>query len=252
MIEERFASFDSSGWLPAYAWWPPTDEFAVTVVLSTHASTVEEEGRYAVTIRAYDGARDPVWEHDAGEISPGQYGSVSLNDLGLPGPNGPHGGILEVHTVRTDAAPDDRSMLWQWIDAEGIGGGGFLIPCSYLRGAGKFIRRDDLQVAPGVVAGPDLDTDIVLLNPHPTPAAVRLVLAGPDGLSADASYEIPPWSTWRDVLTKAVPRSRRLLAPSDGIGSLAIYSPHKIMPFFGTRGARQPVSAMDHTAPIFG
>jgi hypothetical protein len=43
---------------------------------------------------------------------------------------------------------------------------------------------------------------------------------------------------------------RRLLEPS-GVGGLAVYSSHKVLPFYGFRQNGGPVTSMDHSAPIF-
>jgi hypothetical protein len=64
-------------------------------------------------------------------------------------------------------------------------------------------------------------------------------------------FTIEPWSAWRSPLSDALPRVRRMLGEDGGIGSAAVYSSHKVLPYFGFRGAGMPLSCMDHSAPIF-
>ena len=58
-------------------------------------------------------------------------------------------------------------------------------------------------------------------------------------------------SAWRGSLSNELPRVRQLLAQDGGIGSLAVYSSHKLLPYFGFRRPGQPLVSMDHSAPIF-
>ena len=52
-------------------------------------------------------------------------------------------------------------------------------------------------------------------------------------------------------LSNELPRVRRMLAEDGGVGSAAVYSSHKLLPYFGFRGKGLPLSCMDHGAPIF-
>ena len=54
-------------------------------------------------------------------------------------------------------------------------------------------------------------------------------------------FEIGPWSAWRGSLSSELTRVRQLLAEDGGIGSPAIYSSHKILPYFGFRRPGHPL-----------
>jgi hypothetical protein len=225
----------------------------VTVVLSTFLAGTTSDVRVRFTLRGYAGSADPLWTHDVGTLAYGDQRAVRLEDLDLPGAPAT-GGLLEVHAVRLDREPDSGSgYLGMWVDAEGLAGGGYLIPSTPIRGAAKLIRRDDVQVVPGILATREVETEVVLLNPYDVRSSARLVVWSTDGLSASSDvFEIEPWSAWHDDLVNRVERLRALLAPSGGIGSLAVHTTHKVLPFFGFRHQGNPIVSMDHSAPIFG
>jgi hypothetical protein len=249
----RQASFDDSAWLPTYAWWPPAKEFSATVILSTYQAAVSPKSTFWFALRGYAGSADPVWEHEIGLLEFGEQRAIRLDDLDIPAPPAA-GGLLEVHAVRRDRSPDNGAgYLGMWVDADGREGGGYLIPSTPIRGASKTIRRDDVQVIPGILATREIETEVLMLNPYDVTSRVRLVASSVDGLSAGSDeFAIDPWSTWRGDLSDSIGRLRALLAPGDGVGSLTVHSTHKILPFFGFRCGSNPVVSMDHAAPLFG
>jgi hypothetical protein len=248
----RPASLESSPWLPSFGWWAPPSDFAITVVLSTHHATVERDSEFHVTLRGYAGSPEPVWQHEVGHLRHGDERTVHLDELDLPEPPA-SGGILEVHPIRLDRLPAKGiGVLGMWIDARGRDGGGYLIPTIPIRGAGKVVKRDDLQVIPGIMSSRDVETEVVVLNVVEHPVEVRLVASSAGGLVAEGDwFTVAPWSAWRGVLSNELPRIRQLLAQDGGIGSLAVYSSHRVLPYFGFRRAGQPLVSMDHSAPIF-
>ena len=249
----RSASLESSPWLPSYGWWPHPDEFGVTVILSTHHATVMPGSEFDVVLRGYAGPGEALWEHDVGRLRHGDERAVVLDSLELPSPPNRSGGIIEVHAIRNDQAPKANvGFVGMWIDAEGRDGGGYLIPTIPIRGQKKVLIRDDLQVVPGVVSARDVETEVVLLNPIDVPTDARLVASSASGLLLEGDwFTIPAFSAWRSPLSNELTRVRQLLAQDGGIGSLAIYSTHKILPYFGFRRPGQPLVSMDHAAPIF-
>lgn len=246
------ASTEPSGWLPCYAWWPRPEDYSVTVILTPYHATVDPAAEFRFVLRGYAGSPSPVWERDVGHVPFGEQRAVRLDDLELPEPP-EHGGVLEVHAIRLDSAPPKGTkFLGMWVDAQGRRGGGYLAPTVPIQGAAKLLARDDLQVVPGVVASRQLETEVLLLNPTHSSTTARLKVTSPDGLSAEgAPFEVGAWSAWHGTLSAHVPRVRRLLEASDGLGSLGIYSGKRLLPFFGLRRVDGPLTSMDHTAPIF-
>jgi hypothetical protein len=249
----RSASLEASPWLPTYAWWPHPDELSLTAVLSTYHSTVEPEAEFEGFLRGYAGSSRPVWEHEVGVFRYGEERAVELDDLDIPAPPAAHGGVLEVHVIRRDRPPrKEVEALGMWIHAEGREGGGYIIPTIPIRGQRKEVIRDDLQVLPGVMSSRDVETEIVLLNPIDVPTEARITVSSPDGVVLEGEwFTIGAWSAWRGSLSNELPRVRRLLAENGGIGSAAVYSSHKLLPYFGFRRHGSPLAAMDHGAPIF-
>jgi hypothetical protein len=249
----RSASLEASPWLPTYAWWPQPDELSLTVVLSTHHSTVEPGARFEGWLRGYAGSNQPLWEHEVGTFSYGDEVVVELAGLDVTTPPSDQGGVLEVHVVRTDRTPrKEVEALGMWVHAEGPDGGGYLIPTIPIRGQRKDMARDDLQVLPGVMSTGDTDTEVVLLNPIDRTTEASITVSSADGLVLEGdSFEIGPWSAWRSSLSNQLPRAKQLLAQSGGIGSAAVYSSHKLLPYFGFRRNGSPLAALDHGAPIF-
>jgi hypothetical protein len=248
----RPASLEVSPWLPSFGWWPHPSEYGVSVILSTHHATVQPAGEFHVTLRGYAGDSKPVWEHEVGHLRHGDERVVPLDDLALPEPPA-SGGVLEVHTIRLDREPNDAiGFVGMWIDAQGRDGGGYLIPTIPIRGASKAVKRDDLQVIPGVVSSRDVETEVVILNVVEHPVQVRLVASSAGGLVLEGDwFTIGPWSAWHGKLSNELPRVRQLLAQDGGIGSLAVYSSHRVLPYFGFRKPGHPLVCMDHSAPIF-
>ena len=248
----RPASLEASRWLPSFGWWPNPSDYAVTVILSTHHATVDPAGEFHATLRGYDGSPEPVWEREVGFLKQGEERAIPLAELDLPDPPA-GGGVLEVHTIRLDKTPNKPvAFVGMWIDAQGTDGGGYLIPTIPIRGAAKALKRDDLQVAPGVVSSREVETELLVLNVIEEPVDFHFVVASAGGLVAEgAPIRVDPWSAWHGRLGDEVPRVRRLLAQDGGVGSLAVYSSHRILPYFGFRRAGQPITCLDHMAPIF-
>jgi hypothetical protein len=249
----RSASLEVSPWLPGYGWWPPPDELALTVVLSSHHLTVEPQAEFEGFLRGYAGSSEPLWEHEIGGFRHGDEVAVELDSLSIPDPPPGVGGVLEVHVIRLDREPRKGvEALGQWIHAEGRGGGGYIIPTIPIRGQRKDMARDDLQVLPGVMATRNVETEIVLLNPIDAPTEAHLVVSAADGAVLESPpFSIGPWAAWRGSLSGELPRVRQLLASGQGIGGAAVHSSHKLLPYFGFRRDGHPLAALDHGAPIF-
>jgi hypothetical protein len=248
----RPASLEASSWLPSFGWWPHPRDYATSVILSTHHATVDPNATFHCTLRGYAGGSDPVWQHEVGYMNHGEERVVLLDDLDIPEPPD-SGGVLEVHTIRLDLEPKHTiGFIGMWIDAQGRDGGGYLIPTIPIRGAAKVVKRDDLQVIPGVMSSREVETEVVVLNVVENPVEVRLVASSAGGLVVEGDwFPIEPWSAWHGKLSDELPRVRQLLAQDGGIGSLAVYSSHRVLPYFGFRRAGQPLVSMDHSAPIF-
>jgi hypothetical protein len=249
---ERPASLGQSPWLPSFGWWAHPSQYAITVILSTHHATVDPRERLHVTLRGYAGSTEPAWEREVGILRHGEERAVPLDTLDLPEPPA-NGGILEVHAIRLDQVPKKGiGFVGMWIDAQGRDGGGYIIPTIPIRGASKAVKRDDLQVIPGIVSSRDAETEVMILNVVEDPVDVRLVASSAGGMVLEGEwFPVGPWSAWHGRLGDELPRVRRMLAEDGGIGSLAIYSSHRILPYFGFRLRGQPLTSMDHAAPIF-
>lgn len=249
----RSASLEASPWLPSFGWLPRSDEYELTIVLSTHHASVDPESSFDVTLRGWAGGSDPIWEHEVGRLEHGVERTVDLAELDLPQPTEQHGGIVEIHAIRRDRPPRANvGFVGMWIDARGRNGGGYQIPTIPIRGQKKIVKRDDLQVIPGIVSSREVETEVVLLNPIEQTTQARLVASSAGGLVLEGEWlEIAPMAAWRGDLSAQLPRVRQLLAQDGGIGSLAVYSTHKVLPYFGFRRPGHPIVAMDHAAPIF-
>jgi hypothetical protein len=248
----RAASLDRTVWLPAYAWWPHPSEFDVTVVLTPYHAAVDESARFRFALRGYVGSSEPIWEHAVGELVLGQDRGVRLAELDIPEPPS-DGGILEVHGVRLERPPKKGvGFIGMWIDAQAADGGGYIVPTIPIRAQAKAIQRDDLQIIPGALASDEMDTELLLLNVVDEPTEVRLVASSVEGLVAEsAPITVEPWSAWRGSLKRAVPQAKRLLREGNGVGSLAIHTSHRLLPYFGFRRLDGPLQSLDHSAPIF-
>jgi hypothetical protein len=216
------------------------------------ALETDENARFHTVVRGYAGSGEPVWEHDMGEQGMGEERVLTLSELDVPPPP-EEGAVVEVHTVRLDKLPKNGvAAIGMWVDAVSPDGGGYLIPTQPIRGAVKVIARDDVQVVPGILATDDVDTELLLLNVIGEPVEVRLVASSAEGLTQDSKpFTLGPYSAWYGSLRRTVPRVRRLLETSGGVGSLAIYSNHRLLPHFGFSKNGGPVGSLDHTAPIF-
>jgi hypothetical protein len=121
-----------------------------------------------------------------------------------------------------------------------------------VRGQEKHVERDNLQVLPGVMSSQEVETELVLLNHIDVPVEARITVSSASGMVVEGGwFTIEPWTAWRSSLSNALPRVRRMLAEDGGVGSAAVYSSHKVLPYFGLRGSGMPLSCMDHAAPIF-
>ena len=248
----RTASLSSSAWLPSYGWWPHPGAVSASVIISPYHHAVVDEAEFEAVIRGYAGSREPAWEIEVEPMRMGDDRVITLTELDIPEPPA-QGGILEVHTVRLDRQPKSGvAAIGMWIDAIGTDGGGYVIPTQPIRGAHKVLARDDVQVVPGLIATEDVETEVLLLNVIDDTVTVRFVASSGDGLVSEGKeFTIAPYSAWYGPVRSQVPRLRRLLQASDGVGSLSIYSNHRLLPHFGFRKNGGPVGCLDHTAPIF-
>lgn len=156
--------------------------------------------------------------------------------------------------IRRDRPPK-RAVDWlgMWVHAEGSEGGGYLVPTIPMRGQEKRVQRDDLQVFPGVMSSREVETEIVLMNPVDSATNAQITVSSAGGVVLQGDwFTIEPWSVWRRPLSSELPRVRQLLAQDGGVGSAAVHSSHKLLPYFGFRRSGLPLSSMDHAAPIFG
>ena len=249
----RSASLEQSPWLPSFGWWPHPSEFRLSIILSTHHATVDSQGEFEVVLRGYADGPDSVWEHEVGRLRHGEERVVDLDALDVPEPPEGSGGIVEIHAIRHDRPPKANvGFVGMWIEAIGRQGGGYLIPTIPIRGQKKMIKRDDLQVIPGIVSDREVETEIVVLNPIDEPTEIRLVASSAGGLVLEGEWTtVGAFAAWRGSLSNELTRVRQLLAQDGGIGSLAVYSSHKVLPYFGFRRPGQPLVCMDHAAPIF-
>jgi hypothetical protein len=224
------------------------------VVFSTYHASVDPGSEFHLTLRGYAGSDVPIWEHDVGVVRHGEERVVVLDELRVPPAPDGVGGVVELHAIRRDRLPKRGvGIIGAWIDARGRDGGGYLVPTIPIRGQAKIVRaRDDLQVIPGIVSSSHVETELVLVNPISTAPRARLVISSTSGLVLEGDwFEIAPWSAWRSRLSNELVRARQLLGTANGVGSLAIYSSHKILPYFGFRRDGHPVVSMDHATPIF-
>lgn len=251
----RAASVGHSRWLPTYGWWPDPARFAASVVVSPYHSALDADAdaEFATVVRGYARSAEPLWEHDLGVQRMGEERVLTLSELDVAPPP-PEGAVVEVHTVRLDREPKGSAgSAAMWIDAVSPDGGGYLIPTQPVRGARRIVARDGVQVVPGIIVTHDVDTEIVLLNAIAEPVEVRLVASSAEGLTQNTRpFTLAPFSAWHGSLLRSVPRVRRLLESSEGVGSLSIYSNHRLLPHFGFRVDGGPLTSLDHTAPIFG
>jgi hypothetical protein len=223
------------------------------VILTPYHAAVESGAHFSFTVRGYSGSNHPLWEYFVEDVHFGQDVSVRLAELGVPPPPVEQGAILEVHGVRHDKQPKKGTgFIGMWIDAQAPQGGGYVIPTIPIRAQAKAIQRDDVQVVPGIVATAEMDTELVLLNVVDAPTEVRLVANSVSGLVAESDpVTVQPWAVWRGSLRREIPRLRKMLEADGGVGSLAIHSSHRMLPYFGFRRNGGPFLSLDHTAPIF-
>lgn len=243
-------------WLPVIGWFIDDTRRHSRINLAPLGNTVDPRERFAVTLKFFRGAEQPVHTFLSEPFAGDQVFRYESADL-LRALNQPtFEGLVEITARSLDNPPAHFPWIDSWLEFFADDGSlsGSVPGFVFKGGTTKRVMSGKWQHWPGIAANPSYASSMLLLNYHPRPTSVRFDLFAPSGrslrsetLSIDArmpcSYE----------LEEVVPGAADLLSHEGGFGSVRIWSAYKLPGFVLMRNRSTGViSSFDHTVPFAG
>ena len=243
-------------WLPVIGWFVDDGLRHSRINVVPLGNTVEPTERFTATLKFYRGAEQPVHTFLSEPFSGDQVfryeSAVLLEAMG----ERPFEGLVEITARSLDNPPSHFPWVDSWLEFFADDGtlSGSVPGFVFKGGTTKRGMSGKWQHWPGVAASSQYATEVLLLNYHPRPTAVRFDLLAPSGrclssesLTVDA--RMPRTFGLEDVIADA----RGLLEREGGFGSLRIWSAYKLPGFVLMRNrATGIVTSFDHTVPFAG
>jgi len=243
-------------WLPVIGWFVDDGLRHTRINVVPLGNTVEPTERFTATLKFYRGAEQPAHTFLSEPFSGDQvfrYDSAAL--LEAIGERR-FEGLVEITARSLDNPPRHFPWVDSWLEFFADDGtlSGSVPGFVFKGGTTKRVMTGKWQHWPGVAASGQYSTEVLLLNYHPRPTAVRFDLLAPSGrcsssetLSVDA--RMPRTFALEDIVVDA----RGLLEREGGFGSLRIWSAYKLPGFVLMRNRLTGiVSSFDHTVPFAG
>lgn len=253
---ERVLRHAAPDWLPVIGWFVDDGLRHSRINVVPMGNTVEPEERFSATLKFYRGAEQPLHtflsEPFSGDAVFRYESAMLLEAIGEPR----FEGLVEITARSLEHPPSHFPWVDSWLEFSADDGtlSGSVPGFVFKGGTTKRVMSGKWQHWPGVAASADYATDVLLLNYHPRPTAVRFDVLAPSGRcvsSETLSIEARMPRTFG--LEEVVPAARELLSREGGFGSLRIWSAYKVPGFVLMRNrATGIVSSFDHTVPFAG
>ena len=243
-------------WLPVIGWFVEDGARHSRINVIPLANSVDPGERFATQLKFFRGTEQPVYtylsEPFSGDNNFRYEGRELLEAIG----ESSFEGLVEITARSLDNPPTHfpwvDSWLEFWSDDGSLNGSvpGFV----FKGGTTKRVMSGKWQHWPGVAAGDEYSTTVLLLNYHPRPTELRLDLFAPSGrLAQSATLAIEPRMPRLFGLEEHVPGARELLSREGGFGSLRIWSAYKLPGFIIMKNRHTGVAtSFDHTVPFAG
>jgi hypothetical protein len=253
---QRVLRHAAPDWLPVIGWFVDDGVRHSRINVVPLGNTVDPHERFAVTLKFFRGAEQPVHTQLSEPFSGDQVfrfeSAALLESIG----ERRFEGLVEITARSLDNSPSHFPWVDSWLEFSADDGtlSGSVPGFVFKGGTTKRVMSGKWQHWPGVAASPEYASEVLLLNYHPRPTPVRFDLLSPSGrclssepLTIDA--RMPRTFALEEVVRGAQPHLTR----EGGFGSLRIWSAYKLPGFVLMRNrATGIVSSFDHTVPFAG
>ncbi|MBV9546876.1 MAG: hypothetical protein JOY61_21115 [Chloroflexi bacterium] len=253
---QRVARRSSPDWLPVIGWFVDDGVRHSRINVVPLGNTINPHERFAVTLKFFRGAADPIHTFISGPFAGDQIFRYESTDLlaALDLPS--FEGLVEITARSLDEPPSAFPWIDSWLEfyADDSTLSGSVPGFVFKGGTTKRVMSGKWQHWPGIAANAEYASSILLLNYHPRPTELRLDLFAPSGkMLHSAALSIDTRMPRTFDLEECIPGARMLLEPEGGFGSLRIWSAYKLPGFILMRNRRTGVvSSFDHTVPFAG
>lgn len=243
-------------WLPVIGWFVDDGCRRSRINVVPLGNTIDPHERFSATLRFFRGAKQPVLTHMSEPFSGDQVfryeSSALLEAIG----ESRFEGLVEITARSLDNPPTHFPWVDSWLEFSAEDGtlSGSVPGFVFKGGTTKRVMSGKWQHWPGVAAGTEYATSVLLLNYHPRPTAVRFDLFAPSGRSLSSSeFSIDARMPRTFELEHVLDGARDLLGREGGFGSLRIWSAYKLPGFVLMRNrSTGVVTSFDHTVPFAG
>ena len=246
----------SPDWLPVIGWFVEDGLRHTRINVIPLGNTTDPSERFLTVLKFFRGSEQPVYTYLSDRFGGDENfrfeGQELLRAIGEPS----FEGLVEITARSLDRPPSHFPWVDSWLEFFADDGSlsGSVPGFVFKGGTTKRVMSGKWQHWPGIAAGADYASAVLLLNYHPRPTDVRLDLFAPSGRSlSSARLSIPARLPRTFDLEEHIPEARRLLEPEGGFGSLRIWSAYKLPGFVLMRSRRTgAITSFDHTVPFAG
>jgi hypothetical protein len=253
---QRVVQRASPDWLPVIGWFVDDGLRHSRINVVPLGNTVDPLERFAVTLKFFRGADQPVHtflsEPFSGDAIFRYDSATLLQALG----ERIFEGLVEITARSLEEPPRNFPWVDSWLEFSADDGtlSGSVPGFVFKGGTTKRVMSGKWQHWPGIAHASQYATSVLLLNYHPRPTPVRLDVFAPSGRSLSSDQlAIDPRVPRTFDLDQVVPAAGDLLEREGGFGSLRVWSAYKLPGFVLMRNrATGIVSSFDHTVPFAG
>jgi hypothetical protein len=246
----------SPDWLPVIGWFVDDGLRHSRINVVPLGNTVDPHERFAVTLKFFRGADQPVHtflsEPFSGDDIFRYESRTLLEALG----ERTFEGLVEITARSLEQPPTTFPWVDSWLEFSADDGtlSGSVPGFVFKGGTTKRVMSGKWQHWPGIAHSAQYATSLLLLNYHPRPTPVRLDLFAPSGrMLSSETLPIDARLPRTFDLDTALPGARELLEREGGFGSLRVWSAYKLPGFVLMRNRETGVvSSFDHTVPFAG
>ncbi|MCA1644709.1 MAG: hypothetical protein LC797_04290 [Chloroflexi bacterium] len=253
---QRALRHASPEWLPVIGWFVDDGRRHSRINVVPLGNTVDPHERFAVNLKFYRGAEQPVHTFLSEPFAGDQIFRYESAELLAALGEARFEGLVEITARSLDNPPDHFPWVDSWLEFSADDGSlsGSVPGFVFKGGTTKRVMSGKWQHWPGVAANASFASSVLVLNYHPRPTTVRLDLFAPAGRSSSSeTVSIAARMPRTFDLEATVPGARDLLSREGGFGSLRIWSAYKLPGFILMRNRSSGViTSFDHTVPFAG
>src|ERR671933_240123 len=228
---QRVLRHAAPDWLPVIGWFVDDGQRHSRINVVPMGNTVDPHERFAVTLKFFRGAEQPVHTFLSEPFAGDQIFRYESADLLRALGESRFEGLVEITARSLDNPPSDFPWVDSWLEFSADDGSlsGSVPGFVFKGGTTKRVMSGKWQHWPGIAANAEFASAVLLLNYHPRATNVRLDLFALSGRSRSSSVlSIDPRLPRTFDLEEHLPDAGRLLEGEGGVGSLRVWSAYKL------------------------